>query len=93
MIEQSTAAKPASVSLPFAGFVAGRLNLWVPEPSGSYAADCAKGREYAAAAIEHMARTGDYPLLGRIVLQITKLGRFGGLEIGFMSAVAIATSS
>lgn len=92
MIDQLTAPKPASASLPFAGLVAGRLSLWMPEPSESYAADCAKGHEYAAAAIEYMVRTGDYPLLGRIVQQITRLGRFGGLEIGFMSAVAIATS-
>lgn len=92
MIDQLTTPKPASASLPFAGLVAGRLSLWMPESSGSYAADCAKGREYAVAAIEHMALTGDYPLLGHIVQQITRLGRFGGLEIGFMSTVAIATS-
>lgn len=57
---------------------------WRPRRTGDYAADCATGRDYAA----RFAAIGSPALLAWVVRSMPRGADFGGVEIGFLTALA-----
>lgn len=66
------------------------VDLWAPERTGNYAADCRTGREAANELLAMIKRHGCYALAGWVQKSQIKSGIFGALEIGFSQALAEA---
>jgi hypothetical protein len=77
--------------LPFVGLTdGGEVEWWSAAPSGHDATDVGLGESYARLAID-VARTFELPLLIAFILRdITKSGRFSGVEAGFIAVIASA---
>ena len=57
----------------------------------NYAAACRKGRRLGAAFLNEMAERDFSPALGQVIKTMIDRGRFGGVEIGFLSVIAEAS--
>jgi len=89
----TTNSAPLAAPLDQLGFTSrhgdGRINLWSPAAvGGDYEAQCRAGREFAAEAIEHIRDSGNVPALAGIARAIAESGTFGGVEVGFFTAVS-----
>lgn len=89
----TTNSAPIASPLDLLGFTSrrenGSVNLWDPAPvGGDYEAQCRAGREFAAEAIEHIRDSGNVPVLAGIARAIAESGTFGGVEVGFFTAVS-----
>jgi len=61
--------------------------LWMPERSGRFFEDCARGHRYAAELIAEMTQENNPTLLGAVVRSMIDGGKFEAVEIGFFSRV------
>lgn len=89
----TTNSAPMAASLDQLSFTSprenGAINLWSPAAiGGDYEAQCRAGREFAAEAIEHIRDSGNVPALVGIARAIAESGTFGGVEVGFFTAVS-----
>ncbi len=67
----------------------GRLNVWDPDRSGTYEAQCALGRDYAFALRLYMQRTKDTAAFVQINRAIKEADHgFDGIEIGFYTMIS-----
>lgn len=74
-------------NLPFVTIGAdGMPHLWTVQATGDYSADCATGRGYADALVEHMASTGNPTPFAHIVAAMPRDQT--GIEVGFLTEVA-----
>lgn len=74
-------------SLPFVTIgTDGMPHLWAVQATGDYAADCATGRTYADALVDHMASTGNPTPFAHIVAAMPKSQ--SGIEVGFLTEMA-----
>jgi hypothetical protein len=71
-------------------FVRDKKQLWAPERTGDYAADCATGRFYAEELVEFIAATDKPFVLGHIAKAIAEAGTWDAVEIGFYSVLGAA---
>lgn len=79
--------------LDFVQTVDGRLvSTWSPTRTGDHAKDCATGRTYGVQMLDLMRRQSNPVLLGQVTQGIVSGGIYSGVEIGFMQAIAEATS-
>lgn len=69
---------------------AGRT-FWTARPSGDYARDVADGAQRGQTFLLQLRGTGETHMLGWIVRDMIRAGRFGGQEIGFLEAIAVAS--
>lgn len=70
---------------PFEGlsFVTGP-NIWAVQETGDWGDDNRAGARYAGELICHLRRNGRHkPLLGHIVRELVRRGKYGAIEIGF----------
>ena len=63
--------------------------FWVAESDGDWVRDADVGQEYGRIYLEQM-RAGYAPPLGWIIRDMIAAGRYGGVEAGFCSTVALA---
>ncbi|WP_155913490.1 hypothetical protein [Asticcacaulis sp. AC466] len=63
-------------------------SMWSVEPCGNYGRDNELGRTYGAECLEFISRTNDPTLLGKIIRDMIKGGRYDAVEIGFMYMVS-----
>lgn len=66
----------------------GELDIWFTLRSGDWAADNAKGREYANACIDYMRHNRAPGFLGHVVKAMIGKAQFGGVEVGFFAYIA-----
>ena len=67
------------------------IDLWSPRPvDGGWADQCRAGRALGHEAIEYIQQTGDAAMLPGVVRAIVERGTFGGVEVGFFTAVSVA---
>jgi len=66
-------------------------DFWnVPSTTGDFSVDCELGSALALRALEYISRDTGSSILGWIIQGMIQRGRFSGIEIGFMHAIAIA---
>lgn len=76
--------------LPFVDNDNGSLDLWSVDSSGDRNADIALGEQYAETAL-HVARMFQMPaVIAMIMRDMVLSARFGGVEAGFVAAIASA---
>lgn len=92
-----TPSRPAWVALSFVDYrddpatETGRMfSMWAPKVGSEYTANCATGRQYAAEMIDHVEQTGFAPILVDIVRAMPRGDALGGVEIGFLTGIAMA---
>lgn len=66
----------------------GPRNFWAVQDTGAYDNDCKLGAYYAAEAVSYMRRFGWAPLLSGIGCSMIERGKQGGIEVGFLMAIA-----
>ncbi len=67
----------------------GRISLWDPTNiEGDYDAQCHAGRKLAAEAISYIRESANATLLAGVARAIAERGDFGGIEVGFFTAVS-----
>ncbi len=76
--------------LPFVSISGNRVSLWAPARIPNYGLACTTGRQYAAAALDYIDRTGDMAMLQRIVADMPRGADMAGEEIGFFTGLASA---
>ena len=84
---------PHPADLPFVTFTNKTFNPWSVTPSGDWARDCATGRAYAEALIEHVRAEDDGALFAQVLLAIgahVAVNAKTGLETGFLASIAAA---
>lgn len=65
---------------------------WEPQRSGDYAADCARGREYAQQFVRSMQDSENASLLPWVIRAMPRGDEMGGVEIGFLTGVSLAVA-
>lgn len=63
-------------------------NYWAPDRTGTFAAQNARGREYARLLNEAMFQTRDPNMLIRVVRHMDRSFMTHGVEIGFFTMIA-----
>lgn len=91
MMDSEAMSTPEVLDLPFVHETdGGDIFLWRPNPTGHRQADIATGEHYARLTM-FIAKEFDVPLLLASVLRdMTLVGKFTGVEAGFIAAVASA---
>lgn len=74
--------------LPFARSGEQMRDFWHVPATGDYALDCALGDGLARSALAHLARYPSHNLLGDIVRDMLKHGRWSGVELGFWVVIS-----
>ncbi len=64
------------------------VNLWSAKESGAHHLDNKVGRGHADQLVDLMSRTQNPTLLGNVVKDMIAGGRYGAVEIGFMTRLA-----
>lgn len=75
-------------ALPFVSSANGITNFWAVTSTGHWNSDTDLGEMYAVQAVNHMRRE-ETPFLLRHVVEAMRGKEFGGIETGFLSAIAI----
>ena len=70
-------------------FVESASKAWVPERTGNYADDCARGRRYARELLNFMREKNDPLPFNQVVRSMTDGGTMSGVEIGFCTEIGI----
>lgn len=60
---------------------------WNVQESGSYTLDCKIGRGHADQLVDLMRRRGNPTLLNSVMRDMVGAGRFGGIEVGFVTRI------
>jgi len=68
-------------------------SFWEVAPSGDWADDAEVGAAYGRIYIDHLRSLRPTPLLGHVVRDMIRGGRYTGVEAGFMSTLSFAASS
>ena len=96
--ETNRAALSATLSvgqLSFTGRRAdGGINLWSPdEVPDDWGEQCRLGREYGREAVDYIRETHSAAVLPGIVRTIAERDTFGGVEVGFFTALSVAVAN
>jgi len=82
------------LSLPFVRVsempVGASADLWATSETGNWSADNRAGASYAVALLDYMRERGAPNMLGSVVRAMIDKGHYGGVEVGFLHAVATA---
>jgi len=63
-------------------------DFWVVEPTGNWSDDTRTGRRYADEFVVFAQQEDAASVLGSVVRSMIGHGRYGGVEAGFMTAIA-----
>jgi hypothetical protein len=66
----------------------GVVNLWDHNVEGDWDTQCSMGRDFGREACLYIRLTGNVTLLPAIVRTINEQGSFGGVEVGFFTALS-----
>jgi hypothetical protein len=75
------------IDIPFADMSSKKIDWWVAEETGDWAADNERGREYARLLIRYIRANQTPFLLGYVMKAIAQKGRVSGVEIGFFNGL------
>jgi len=75
--------------LPFVQENAKGVDFWAVTPTGDWSQDNRLGREHAEACAVYMRETHNAGVLGGVVRSMIVAGRYEGVEVGFMTRIAI----
>ncbi len=72
----------------------GGTNMWSPPlVEGDWAAQCQFGRDLGHQAAEYIRESDDAAMLPSVVRVMVERGTFGGVEIGFFTAISMQLAS